>query len=579
MMRYSALVVLLFIPLFASYGTCDEKKSIEPTLLVQGKIVNRSGNPVKGVIVKLYKNGKPFNPNTGENGGHKGLETGPNGLFGAEIMPAEINDINAKWSIDARKPGFKEIIGKQLPHPRFFGIDKESKRLYSTATKITMTRKIGLGYFTALAILILVYFLIATELVHRATAALAGASAILMITHTLGKWFPSFHILSFNNALRSVDWNVIFLLMGMMILVAILKECGIFQWMAYKAFKLSRGRVFVLSSVFCLITALASAFLDNVTTMLLFTPVSLNVAAALGIAPMALLLPQILASNFGGAATLIGDPPNIMIGSYAGLSFNDFVVNIGPVVIIVLILQILYSRWYYRSETNTKSEEQIDEMIASLRDKYQITNYRLLAITGCTLLGVMTLFVLHERLGMEVSVAALFGAALALILTGEDLPHILEHEVEWPSLVFFIMLFVVVAGAREVGILDTVARGIKIASQDDIRIAILVIVWTAGIASAIVDNIPFTATMLPVIASLSDSIPGAESGVLWWALALGACFGGNGSLVGASANVVTADIASKQGSKITFMEFAKYGTPMAILSLIVSSVYLLIVWT
>ncbi len=579
MMRYSALLVLLLIPLFATSGTCEEKKEKEPFLLIQGKIVNTTGNPVDGVKITLYKNGKPFHTNNRGNGHKKGLETGANGLFGKEIRPARASDINATWTMDARKHGFKEVIKESLPQPRFVGIDKDRKRLYSTATKITMTRKIGPGYFIALAILIMVYFLIATELVHRATAALAGASTILMLTHTLGQWFPSFQILSFNKALQSVDWNVIFLLMGMMILVAILKECGIFQWMAYKAFKLSRGNVFALSSVFCLITAVASAFLDNVTTMLLFTPVSLNVAAALGIAPMALLLPQILASNFGGAATLIGDPPNIMIGSYAGLSFNDFVVNIGPVVIIVLILQMLYSRWYYRSEKNTKSEEQIDEMIASLRDKYRITNYRLLAITGCTLLGVMTLFVLHERLGMEVSVAALFGAALALILTGEDLPHILEHEVEWPSLVFFMMLFVVVAGAREVGILDTVARGIKIASQDDIRIAILVIVWTAGIASAIVDNIPFTATMLPVIAYLTDSIPGAESGVLWWALAFGACFGGNGSLVGASANVVTADIASKQGSNITFMDFAKYGTPMTILSLIVSSAYLIIIWT
>jgi Na+/H+ antiporter NhaD/arsenite permease-like protein len=267
-----------------------------------------------------------------------------------------------------------------------------------------------------------------------------------------------------------------------------------------------------------------------------------------------------------------------MIGSYAGLAFNDFVKNLGPIVIATLIIQILYSKWYFGYKGNDRSERDIDEMINSMREKHRITNYRLLAVTGGVLIGVMTLFVMHEFLEMEVSVAALFGAALALILTGRDLPYILEHEVEWPSLVFFIMLFIVVAGAQEAGILDTVAQWVRLVSRDDIRIAILVILWTAAIASAIVDNIPFTATMLPVVASLTHSIPGAESGVLWWALALGACFGGNGSLVGASANVVTADMMARGGSPLSFWQFAKYGAPMTIVSMFLSSAYLIFVW-
>jgi Na+/H+ antiporter NhaD/arsenite permease-like protein len=525
----------------------------------------------------VFKNGEPYygTKKEAEQEKHK---TGTEGLFAIEITPASKEDLNSQWSIEAIKPGYKSSGKCSLPYPERARSDEAGESLYSMAAKIRLDRKIGPAYFTALAVLILVYFLIATELVHRATAALAGASTILIITHTVGRFYPSFEVLSFHQALLSVDWNVIFLLMGMMILVAVLKESGIFQWLAYKSFQISRGSVFTLSAALCLVTAVASAFLDNVTTMLLFTPVSLNLANALGISPMALLLPQILASNFGGTATLIGDPPNIMIGSYAGLAFNDFVKNLGPIVIATLIIQILYSKWYFGYKGNDRSERDIDEMINSMREKHRITNYRLLAVTGGVLIGVMTLFVMHEFLEMEVSVAALFGAALALILTGRDLPYILEHEVEWPSLVFFIMLFIVVAGAQEAGILDTVAQWVRLVSRDDIRIAILVILWTAAIASAIVDNIPFTATMLPVVASLTHSIPGAESGVLWWALALGACFGGNGSLVGASANVVTADMMARGGSPLSFWQFAKYGAPMTIVSMFLSSAYLIFVW-
>jgi Na+/H+ antiporter NhaD/arsenite permease-like protein len=566
-----AALAIILVPSVAVCGDNNEEQPAE--LLVQGKVVSGSGNPVHDAKIELFRNGEPYEITDRNAREKEGFQTGKNGLFAIEIFPAGRKDLEAQWSIQATKPGFKKSKSHSLPPPR-----EAREGLYSTTAKVTLARKIGPAYFTALAVLIMVYFLIATELVHRATAALAGASLLLFITHTVGHFYPSLEILSFHQALRSVDWNVIFLLMGMMILVAVLKESGIFQWLAFKAFQISRGRVFALSSILCLVTAVASAFLDNVTTMLLLTPVSLNLANVLGLAPMSLLLPQVLAANFGGAATLIGDPPNIMIGSYSGLAFNDFLVNLGPVVTVTLLIQILYSKWYFGYKDKDRSKEDIDNMIRSLHEKYRITNYRLLLVTGAVLFGVMALFVMHEFLEMEVSVAALFGAALALILTGRDLPYILEHEVEWPSLVFFIMLFVVVAGAQETGILETVATAVQVISQQDIRIAILVVLWTAAIASAIVDNIPFTATMLPVIASLTDSIPAAQSGILWWALALGACFGGNGSLVGASANVVTADMAERNGNPISFVKFAKYGAPMTVLSMIISSLYLIFVW-
>jgi Na+/H+ antiporter NhaD/arsenite permease-like protein len=319
-----------------------------------------------------------------------------------------------------------------------------------------------------------------------------------------------------------------------------------------------------------------SAVLDNVTTMLLLAPGTLEAAAVLGISPIALLMPQILASNFGGTATLIGDPPNIMIGSYAGLSFNDFVVSLGPLVIITLVLQIAYSKWYYGYPSPKDDAESHEEKLARLREKYRITDPRLLTISGMVLVVVIGLFVLHGVFEMEVSVIALMGAAAVLILTGKDLAKILEHEVEWTALIFFIMLFIVVGAAQETGLLELIATRIQGICGDNLTLAILVILWTSGIASAIVDNIPFTATMIPIIAYLNQTVAGAESGVLWWALAVGACFGGNGTLVGASANVVTASIAERAGHRITFGEFLKHGAPITLLSLLLSSLYLMI---
>jgi Na+/H+ antiporter NhaD/arsenite permease-like protein len=364
--------------------------------------------------------------------------------------------------------------------------------------------------------------------------------------------------------------------MGMMIIVGVLKVSGVFQWLAYKSFQVARGKIFLLSSALCIVTAVTSAFLDNVTTMLLLTPVTLEIAVVLGVSPFVFLMPLILASNFGGTATLIGDPPNIMIGSYAGLTFNDFVLNLTPVVIIVLIAQIIYNKFLYGKGYEKAKVEDVPKMMLFLKEKYRITDVRVLTIGGIVLLGVILLFVLHGLFHMEVSVAALFGAALIVLLTKTDIVEMLEKEIEWPSLVFFIMLFIVVGGAEQTGILQAIADWIQNVCQGKLWVAVLVVLWVSGIASAIVDNIPYTATMLPIIAFLNKTIPGAETGVLWWALALGACFGGNGTIIGASANVVTTGIAERAGYKITFMRFVKEAAPITIVSLIISSVFLLL---
>ncbi len=548
-------------------------------LSVHGEVVGKSGAPVADAEVELYLNGRPYEGGrTSETKDRPQAKhiSGRNGLFTVRVeAPTDIIE-KGQWALRVTKPGLRSSKPWVLPQPRPPESGHSYGLQYVTVATVTLHREYGAAFWLSLGVLLTVYVLIATELVHRTTSALVGAALILGITHTAGTFSDSFSILTWSQAIRAIDWNVIFLLMGMMIIVAALKASGIFQWLAYKTFHLARGRILILAGLLVFVTALLSALLDNVTTMLLLAPVTMELAVVLRISPLALLMPQILASNFGGTATLIGDPPNIMIGSYAALSFNDFLIALGPVCLVTLIVHLVYSKWYYQYKPAEDGLDDLDETLEQLRKKYRITDRRLLTISGSVLLVVIGLFVFHAVLDMEVSVAALIGAAAVLILTGSDVTQILEHEVEWTALIFFVMLFIVVGAAKETGLLELIAVWIQRVCAGNLMLAILVILWASGILSAIVDNIPFTATMLPIIAYLNHTVPGAESGVLWWALALGACFGGNGTLVGASANVVTASIAERAGHEITFTSFLKYGAPMTFFSLVLCSIYLIV---
>lgn len=553
-----------------------DQESFDGLFLIQGKVIDASGNPVEDAQVIPYLNGKPIFP-TAHEGSHKeGFSTSREGLFRIELPLSSSKIKDGKWSVKITRASFRP--SEMLPITKIFeeGTDPKGTATYVANVNTTLQRTQGTAFWIALVVFAGVYVLIAFEILHRTLAAFLGAATLLLITHTFGTFDDSFKILTYDQALHTVDWNVVFLLMSMMIIVGVLKESGVFQWLAYKSFQVARGKIYLLSCALCVVTAVASAFLDNVTTMLLLTPVTLEISVVLGVSPFVFLMPEILASNFGGTATLIGDPPNIMIGSYAGLTFNDFVVELTPVVIIVMAIQLLYNKLLYGREYKRAKVEDVPKMIMFLREKYQITDRKLLTIGGIVLLGVIVLFMLHGKFHMEVSVAAMFGASLIIVLNRMNIVELLEKEIEWPSLVFFIMLFIVVGGAEQTGILQAVADWILDVCQGNLVVAILIILWVSGIASAIVDNIPYTATMLPIVAFLGKTIPGAESGVLWWALALGACFGGNGSVIGASANVVTTGIAERAGYKITFMGFLKEAAPITLISLAVSSVWLLI---
>jgi Na+/H+ antiporter NhaD/arsenite permease-like protein len=322
----------------------------------------------------------------------------------------------------------------------------------------------------------------------------------------------------------------------------------------------------------------ASAFLDNVTTMLLMIPVTIEIAVALNLSPIALLIPEVFASNVGGTATLIGDPPNILIGSYANLSFGAFVTNLTLIVVISMVFSVAFYIFWYRRSYKEAEVKDVERTIDYLKEEYRITNKGLL-IKSLVLLGfTILLFILHGFFHMEPSIAALTGAMLLLVVSRVDIVEMLEHEVEWPTLVFFMALFIVVAGAEETGLIQFIAEWVAHLSRGNLVVAVVLIIWVSALASAAIDNIPFTATMLPIVAFLNHSIPGAESGVLWWALALGACFGGNGTMIGASANVVTVGLAEKAGYHISFMGYMKACFAPMLITVAIATAYLLIAY-
>jgi Na+/H+ antiporter NhaD/arsenite permease-like protein len=291
--------------------------------------------------------------------------------------------------------------------------------------------------------------------------------------------------------------------------------------------------------------------------MLLMIPVTIEIAVTLKINPMALLVPEVFASNVGGTATLIGDPPNILIGSYANLSFGAFVVNLALICLVALVFTMVFFVFWYRKDFLKAEAKDVAKTIEYLKEEYRITNRKLLVVCLGFLGFTVFLFVVHGVLHMEPSIAALTGAMLLLAFSRVDIVEMLEHEVEWPTLVFFIALFMVIAGAEETGLIQVIAEWVRDISRGNLTIAVIMVLWVSAIASAFIDNIPFTATMLPIVYFLNHTIPGADNGVLWWALALGACLGGNGTMIGASANVVTVGMAEKAGYHISFMGYLK----------------------
>ncbi len=408
------------------------------------------------------------------------------------------------------------------------------------------------------------YVLIATERIHRVAAALSGAAAMVVLgvvdAHT-----------AFFSEETGVDWNVIFLLLGMMIIVSVIKQTGVFEYLAIWSAKRARGRPFAVMVMLIVITAVASALLDNVTTVLLIAPVTLLVCDRLGVPPIPFLLAEAMASNIGGTATLIGDPPNIIIASKSGLTFNDFLFNLAPIVVVLLAVFVLICRVMFRSAFVYDPERVA--AIMELDEREVISDKRLLVQCGVVLTLVMVGFIGHSAFHLEPSIVALLGAG-ALVAVSRTEPDEFLEDVEWPTLVFFMGLFVMVGALVEVGVMSDIGTWVVDSVGDQYLLAGTGLLWGSAVLSGIVDNIPYVATMAPIVNDLVQAGGGSDQAhAQWWALALGSDLGGNATAVGASANVVVIGIAARNGHKISFWHFTKYGLVVTFVTISITWIY------
>ncbi|WIG20159.1 ArsB/NhaD family transporter [Bacillus anthracis] len=423
-------------------------------------------------------------------------------------------------------------------------------------------------YYFAIAVFLVTYGFIISEKLNRAVIALFGA-AIMII----------FGIVDLHAAFTShIQWETITLLIGMMILVHITSQSGVFEFVAIKAAKAAGGKPIRILLLLSLLTAVGSAFLDNVTTVLLIVPVTLSITRILKVNPIPYLLSEVLFSNIGGTATLIGDPPNIMIGSAnKHLDFNAFLLNLAPIVIIISIVTLGFIYFLYRNKLKTTTEQIKILMALNEKDyiKDQILLLKSITILGLTILG----FVLHSIIHVDAAVIAMTGATLLMLIgvKEHDIEDVFAH-VEWVTIFFFAGLFVLVGGLIDIGLISSLAKEVLDVTNGNIGFAAVLILWVSGIASATIDNIPFVATMIPLIQDLATglglSVDSPQIEVLWWALSLGACLGGNGTLIGASANVVVAGIAKREGHGFSYMDFLKIGLPLTIIALLLSHAYI-----
>ena len=485
--------------------------------------------------------------------------------------------------------GCLSIIG----HTTAAGSGDDDLHLTLTIKDGMKNTAIGVG----LAILICVYILIIFETVHRTlAAALGGLTAVIALNY-----FTNEPALSLKAVTTMIDWETIGLLLGMMVMVGVISHTGVFEWFAVEAYKKSQGSIWSLVVILCIVTAVLSAFLDNVTTVLLLTPVTIQLAKVLDLQPVPILIAEVLFSNIGGAATMIGDPPNIMIGSglspdaiesteggkYAelaseGVNFNDFIIEMAPGILMTVVPAFMLLKWMYRDEFSGKRIRDVAELEA----KYGIKDYKMLTTSGFILGLVILGFFLHPITHMPVSWIALGGAVLMLLATNRhELDEPLE-EVEWTTLLFFAGLFVLVHSLQYMGVINFIGEYVEQAivwfpQGDDgivrLTAAMVILLWVSAIASAFIDNIPYTATMIPIVLQISQGA-NVELGPLIWALAFGACLGGNGTLIGASANVVMAGMSEEAGYPVSFNEFFKAGFPMMILTTAIVTLYMVLVY-
>jgi len=550
------LIVVALVVLFVFPFSVDAQS--EEVYTLSGVVIDFQNQPVPHAHVSLYLEGEsePF-------------------------MEAESN-LDGVYLLDFAADDITELK-VEITHPHFeseFWQASEAEidlLMISSALRVSdfqLDRQLTIGFWIAAIVFIIVLALIITERLHSTIAALLGAGILLLISMVGGSVNSQLFIFDFEGAIEYVDFNVIFLVLGMMIIVGTIERTGIFQWIAYHAYRISRGKLWLLAVILMLFTSVASALLDNVTTMLLVAPITIQIALALNINPLSLLIPEMLASNVGGIATLIGTPNNILIGSYAGLGFNDFLRDLTPGVLLVQVVITVYVILIFQTQYNKAKETQSEDLLKLLKDNACITEPDTLRKAGIVFIGTLVLFVLGEQFHLEPAVSAMVGAAVTLVVVNADVEEIF-HVVDWTTLLFFIALFMIVGAIQEVGLISFLAAGINQMVMGNLLAATLAVLWGTGLLCLLVPTIPLTAALLPVVGFLTQAIPGAGNNVLYYSLSMGSALGANNSLIGATNNMVTAGIAKRAGFPIAYREFIKIGFPAAMLSMLVGSLYIL----
>jgi Na+/H+ antiporter NhaD/arsenite permease-like protein len=573
------LATLLLLILFLLIRAVPARSSVETTdgvtLTLIGQVVNTDGEPIPEAAVRVLL-GNQECPILWEGRPVDAIHTGDDGLFVADVVLStmqmtEIKTGQAQLTIVATKASYRQtqaVIASNDLH-------WEGTQAFARLPDVLLPRVFNPAFFLATAIFIVVFGLISLNLLHETIAAFLGAAAMLGVSYFIGSFSTDFWIISFHRAIAFIDFDVIFLLMTMMIFMAVMGQTGVFQWLAFRTFRLARGNTFLVTAILVSITGLMSSVLNDTTVMLLMTPVSIQIALALDIHPAAIVVPEVLASNIGGAATLIGTPPNTIIGSYVGLSFNQFLVNMFPIALMSMAILLGMIRWLYRAEFGRESKPPSAALIAKLEAGARITDPILLR-KSLLLFGVtLILFFVEDLFHMPPAVVAILGSTALLLWVRPNVSEMLR-EVDWTTLVFFMSLFMMVGGVQEVGLIQLIAESVKGMAGDSLLLATLLIIWVSAVASAIVANIPFTAAIVPVTVFLTQTLPGAENNVLYWGLALGAGLGGNATYIGSAPNIVAVGIMDRAGFRLKFEDFSRVGVPVTFVTVLVPTLWILI---
>jgi Na+/H+ antiporter NhaD/arsenite permease-like protein len=560
-----ALLVLFLMASVPTQARAETNSTITITLV--GHVVTSRDAAVNQAEVKVLVDDTLW-PVTLDGETADATHTDRDGLYCIELTLPRALMADDTLTVEINKTGFR-TVRQEVPHQE---IACHGDLCYVRMPDLLLVRSLNPAFYLAAGIFVVVFGIISLGLLHETIAAFLGASAMLGISYLVGTFNPDFWIIGFYRAVDFIDLDVIFLIMTLMVVVSIIGRTGLFQWLALRAYRSAHGSAWRLAIILMVTTAVMSAFLNNVTIILLMAPITVEIALMLELTPTSLIIPEALASNIGGIATLIGDPPNTVIGSYAGLGFNQFLLHTGPLALIATIALVGMIGLLYRREYSAARPVPSAALLARLEKDAQITDPVTLRRALLVISMMVVLFFASEALHMPPSVVGFIGATCLLVWVRPNVEDMLG-EVDWTTLMFFVCLFIVVGGVQEVGLIQRIAELMSGLAGDDLLAATQAVIWLSAVASAIVNNIPFTTAFLPIAAVLTQAIPSADN-VLYWSLSLGANLGGNATYVGSAPNVVAVGYLERAGYRVSFVDWLRIGVPVTIVTLLVPALWM-----